>query len=255
MINYRKFTHENRRFGGLAEVSGGLPAEHFDGVMMGMLMAANWRVKHMEGMCPFNHAPSPQSCGWTGGVWDDRDIVSWATAGGRCISAAEAQAILEKEDDTEEVTVMASSDGNVSGFEGVTPDQLAVRCLRKKHYLSDEVLGVAVSFYNAMCVDDTDLPAFREWQRWQEELDRAEAAAEAAGEAAGAAGNPGPGHVAAQAAAAAAQAQDQQQGVDGQQPEDFWSLQAQFYKGGPPEEEGAAQQAAGETEEAPGATA
>lgn len=42
-------------------VSGGLPAEHFDGVMMQLLMAANWRVKHLEDVCPFNHAPSPQA--------------------------------------------------------------------------------------------------------------------------------------------------------------------------------------------------
>ena len=41
-------------------VSGGLGAEHFDGIMMQLLMAASWRVKHLEGYCPFNHAPSFQ---------------------------------------------------------------------------------------------------------------------------------------------------------------------------------------------------
>lgn len=96
-------------------VSGGLGAEHFDGIMMQALMAANWSVAHLEGVCPFNHAPSLQSCGWSGGVWDDRDIVSWASAGGRCISADEAARILAAEEDTEEVVVQASSDGNVAG--------------------------------------------------------------------------------------------------------------------------------------------
>ena len=44
----------------LQGVSGGLGAEHFDGIMMQLLMAASWRVKHLEGYCPFNHAPSFQ---------------------------------------------------------------------------------------------------------------------------------------------------------------------------------------------------
>lgn len=115
----------------------------------------------------------------------------------------------------------------VSGYEGVRQEQLSLRCLRKKHYMSDEVLGAAIGWFNALCVDDADLPAFREWQRWQRELEQAEAEAQAAGEAAGAAAS-GMGDVAAQAAAAAA-AQQQQAG-DVQQPEDFWALQAQFYK-------------------------
>ena len=51
--------------------------------------------------------------------------------------------------------------------------------------MSDQVLGSAVEWFNALCVDDTDLPAFREWQRWQQELD---AAAAAAGGGAGAGG-------------------------------------------------------------------
>ena len=148
-------------------VSGGLGAEHFDGIMMQTLMAAGWRVRHLEGVCPFNHAPSMQvgpagrgggayagrvvctpagrpalwrgsqqargvsrltrlpstgspppacqSCGWSGGVWDDRDIVSWATAGGRCLSADEAAAVLAEDAEAEEVVVQASSDGNVTG--------------------------------------------------------------------------------------------------------------------------------------------
>jgi hypothetical protein len=44
----------------MQSVSGGLGAEHFDGIMMQMLMAAGWRVKHLQGVCPFNHAPSLQ---------------------------------------------------------------------------------------------------------------------------------------------------------------------------------------------------
>jgi hypothetical protein len=56
-----------------------------------------------------------QSCGWSGGVWDDRDIVSWATAGGRCISPAEAAKVLVEDPEAEEVLILASNDGNVTG--------------------------------------------------------------------------------------------------------------------------------------------
>lgn len=104
----------------------------------------------------------------------------------------------------------------------MTPDQLTLRCLRKKHYMSDGVLGAAIEWFNALCVDDADLPAFREWQRWREDLEKAAAAAEEGAK-------PGSGDVAAAAAAAAAQ---QQQAAQGLEPEDFWQLQAEFYKAG-----------------------
>jgi hypothetical protein len=48
-------------------------------------------------------------------VWDDRDIVSWATAGGRCLTPAQAAAVLAEDPEVEEVAVAASSDGNVTG--------------------------------------------------------------------------------------------------------------------------------------------
>jgi hypothetical protein len=56
-----------------------------------------------------------QSCGWRGGVWDDRDIVSWATAGGRCLSPEQAVKVLESDPDAEEVEIAASNDGNITG--------------------------------------------------------------------------------------------------------------------------------------------
>lgn len=48
-------------------------------------------------------------------MWDDRDIVSWATAGGQCLSADKAAQVLAEDPDAEEVVVQASSDGNVTG--------------------------------------------------------------------------------------------------------------------------------------------
>jgi hypothetical protein len=41
-------------------VAGGLGAEHFDGIMMQLLLASSWRVRHLHDVCPFNHAPSLQ---------------------------------------------------------------------------------------------------------------------------------------------------------------------------------------------------
>jgi hypothetical protein len=48
-------------------------------------------------------------------VWDDRDIVSWASAGGTCITPEEAAQVLAADPAAEEVTITASSDGNVTG--------------------------------------------------------------------------------------------------------------------------------------------
>ena len=50
---------------------------------------------------------------------------------------------------------------------------LRVRCLRKRHYMRDDVLGAAVEWFNALCVDDYDLPAFRQWQAAQADLEAA----------------------------------------------------------------------------------
>lgn len=131
-----------------------------------------------------------------------------------------------------------------AAFEDVTPEQLAVRCLRKRHYLRDDVLGAALAWFNALCVDDFDLPAFREWQR-------AAAEAQAAAAAGGAAAEPsGGGDVAARAAATAAAAKERAAGGDEQQPEDFYSLQQEFYK---EQEVGGGGKAAGQ-EEPPTAT-
>ncbi|KAI3435905.1 hypothetical protein D9Q98_001963 [Chlorella vulgaris] len=231
VIAYPRFVQENRRFGALADVSGGLGAEHFDGIMMQLLMASSWKVQHLHDTCPFNHAPSLQSCGWGGGVWDDRDIVSWATAGGRCISREEADRVLQEDEEAEEATVAASNDGTVTAYEGVKPEQMAVPCLRKKAYMSDGVLGVAVEWFNALCVDDVDLPAFREWQQL---VDPAGAAAEAAalgGEGGDEAATAGTGELAARAAAIAAEAAARREAAGGEhEPEDFWALQAGFYQ-------------------------
>jgi len=120
-----------------------------------------------------------------------------------------------------------------------------VRCLRKRHYLRDDVLGAAVEWFNALCVDDFDLPAFRQWQAAQADLEAA--GEEAAGGAAG--------DVAARAAEAAKQQQQATAGKgdsgDGEEVEDFWALQDEFYK------EPAGKAAAGqqqEQQEAPAAT-
>ncbi len=48
-------------------------------------------------------------------MWDDTDIVSWTSAGGRCIGWEEREQMLASNPDLEEVVVRLSNDGNVSG--------------------------------------------------------------------------------------------------------------------------------------------
>ena len=89
-------------------------------------------------------------------------------------------------------------------------NDLRVRCLRKRDYLSDEVLGGQLNWFGMLCTDDFDVPAFQQW------------------------------HHERHAAAAAAEEQRQQQAAqEGQQAgfgmqqgsgdEDYWALQQQYY--------------------------
>lgn len=102
-----------------------------------------------------------------------------------------------------------------AAFEGVLAQHLSVRCLRKKAYMSDWVLGAAIDWFNALCVDDADLPAFRQWQQL---VDPEAGDSSAAGD------------WAARASAAAAEELVKGSAAAEQEPEDFWALQADFYK-------------------------
>lgn len=56
-----------------------------------------------------------QWCAWQNGVWDDSDIVSWNSAGGRCIGYEERNSMLANDPELEEVFITLSNDGNVTG--------------------------------------------------------------------------------------------------------------------------------------------
>ena len=90
----------------------------------------------------------------------------------------------------------------------------------RRDYLSEEVLGAARSWFNALCADDYDLPAFQAWQRRQQGgggSDDGEGWDE--DEEGGGGGGVGAGR--------------------GQpQPADFWALQQEFYRGAPKHEGG-----------------
>lgn len=116
VMNYQRFVTERRRFGGLQEAAGeGVSADHFDGVMASELFRGGWRAKVLEDVCLFNHEPSFHSCTWRGGVWDDRDVVSWSVAGGRCITPTEADQILATDLNAEEVIIVPSTDNRTEG--------------------------------------------------------------------------------------------------------------------------------------------
>ena len=116
VLNYPRFVREQRRFGGLQAVAGeGVTADHFDGIMAQDLIRGGWRVRNLEGVCLFEHSPSFHSCAWRGGVWDDRDVVSWHVAGGRCISHEEAAEILASDPNAEEVLITPSTDNRQTG--------------------------------------------------------------------------------------------------------------------------------------------
>ena len=55
-----KLIQEDHRFSQLGPVACGLPAEHYDGVMVHRLVDAGWRVEHVQDKCLYDHSPSPQ---------------------------------------------------------------------------------------------------------------------------------------------------------------------------------------------------
>ncbi|GAB4821860.1 hypothetical protein N2152v2_008906 [Parachlorella kessleri] len=156
-INYPRLLAEKRRFGTLQSELG-LQEDHYDGIMAQALVAAGWRAVNYEGLCLFSHAPNPQWCGWQGGVWDDTDMVSWSSAGGRCITLEDRAQILAADPEVEEVMVWLSNDGNVSVFEGVDQSQMEIRCLRKRDTLTPQLR--AMHWYSTWCTEEADLPGF-----------------------------------------------------------------------------------------------
>eukprot|EP00887_Chlorella_sp_A99_P006362 scaffold3.g6362.t1 len=215
-LNYQRFVRERRRYGALGTVAEGVTADHFDGIMAQELLRGGWHVRHLEDVCLFNHEPSFHSCAWRGGVWDDRDVVSWTVAGGRCISQEEADAVLAADPNAEEVAIIPSTDNRTQAFEGVGPGPHHVRCLRRKDYASAEVWGAAMDWYSMLCADDVDVNSFRAWeamkagggqaqqqqQQWAPEVAATAQVGGAGGEAAAGAGT------------------------------DYWALQREFYRQG-----------------------
>ena len=139
-----------------------LDADSADGLLMESIQRDGWAPAFVRDVCLFVHAPSIQSCAWDGGVWDDRDLIK--IAGGRCLTPEEADDALDRDDTIEEVVIdVVSNDGHVEAFEGATQESMeAVRCIRKKNYKEEEVLGLTQVWYSEWCADDQDVDVFKE---------------------------------------------------------------------------------------------
>lgn len=153
-LNWRKFIEQGRGFGKIDNTKYNLDEPHNDGLLLGELGQDGWRVEKVEDLCLFVHSPSIQSCGWKGGVWDDRNII--ASEGGRCISRAEADELL-KDSNTEEVHIaVVHGEGYQDEYENVTHSLDAVACLRYKHYASEKVWGRTMAWFGKQCTDPQD---------------------------------------------------------------------------------------------------
>ena len=170
-LNYHRFREENRKFGDVVDhdpFQRLLGTDSADGVMMETLVYDGWKVSHVTDTCLFVHAPSIQSCAWQGGVWDDRDLIK--ISGGQCLTQEEANTILkENSKNIEEVRIDVSNDGKVSSeYEGTTKLEeknkdflIGVRCLRRKNFKEESILGLTQVWYSEWCVDKEDESEFR----------------------------------------------------------------------------------------------
>ena len=159
-LSWHRWQREGRSFGAIDGSDRGLGAEHNDGLAMEELMKDGWKSRRVQDACLFVHAPSPQSCAWHGGVWDDRDIIE--TGGGTCISVEEAANILNHEgQDVEEVRISIANDRHIDAFEGATQELLIPgRCLRRKEYASPHVWGRNMVWFSELCTDPEDMDTF-----------------------------------------------------------------------------------------------
>lgn len=159
-LNRPKFMEEERGFGSVNSTFYGLNEEHNDGLLIGELVEQGWHVSKIENACPFVHSPSIQSCSWSGGIWDDRDI---KLGGGSCITPEEAQEILESDPNTEEVEIrVMHAENYVDEFIGALPLLNKTRCIRYKDYMSERVWGRTLLWFGDLCTDALDFQRYEE---------------------------------------------------------------------------------------------
>jgi hypothetical protein len=181
-LRWPRFQEEGLMFGALNGSLYDMPESQYDGIMLQELAEAGWPTAHVRDACLFVHAPSPQSCAWRGGVFDDRDAVG--DDGGRCLTPGEAAAALRSDPEAEEVRVAADPDGRAAAAAfGVARAAAAapLRCLRRRGWAAADDWGLRMAYYSQVCAQDAaafDLQ-FGAFYPTQQEKDAAADAAEA----------------------------------------------------------------------------
>ncbi|KAK9811560.1 hypothetical protein WJX72_005917 [[Myrmecia] bisecta] len=161
VFNWPRLIAEDRRFGSLEADSGGLTADHFDGIMAQSLLNAGWRVHHVAGLCLYDHSPTPQRCARTGGVWDDSEAATYLAVGGQCLSREQADERMRAgQGRLEEVTVQLSTDGALEAFNAArTPVEPVIRCLRQADVAAQQ--QAFREFFGPFCTSDLDASGFQ----------------------------------------------------------------------------------------------
>lgn len=143
-----RMVEENRLFGILDPDSRGLGFQ--DGYMVESLVKAGWKVTHISDRCLVEHAPSPQRCAQSSGVWDDSVAATVDHTGGYCVRKHDAVKKRSAYPEYYEiVSVNISSDGKSMGF----PTGMTLQCLRQKDPRTWELR----SFFQVTCTARVDL--------------------------------------------------------------------------------------------------
>lgn len=146
--DWRRFVGDGMLFGVL---DSGYGANH-DGVMADVVRARRWKVARVAGRCLVEHAPSPQMCAASGGVWDDALAATEQETGGRCLeSSRAAQKLQQLGEGAEIVEVDVSHDTSF----GLPPGPLKLKCIR---FSSLESWQAMRRFFPARCVAAVDAP-------------------------------------------------------------------------------------------------
>ncbi|GMH32793.1 hypothetical protein BSKO_00627 [Bryopsis sp. KO-2023] len=119
-----------------------------DGFLMETLKRDDWNIRRVSNRCLVAHNPSPQTCAQRGRMWDDRFAATPSQSGGTCISKPQAENVLMRHPDTEQVTIELSMDGHFQGQFGTLSNNGSIKCLRWRDRRRDEEF---LNFFRPEC--------------------------------------------------------------------------------------------------------
>ncbi|KAG2500986.1 hypothetical protein HYH03_000808 [Edaphochlamys debaryana] len=155
---------EDRRFGTIDP--GGTHGAN-DGIMAQTLKSSGWKIHYFRGRCLVNHAPSPQQCALSGGIWDDSIMCQASSFGGACVTAKSVVERMRTNPELYELVELNVTHDRHSFTYGNKPYH-ELKCLR----LANRTMWYQAQTYGRVCAARMDVKNLPEnmpehpWDSW-----------------------------------------------------------------------------------------